>query len=166
VSSGMAEPELAEQLSAIGRAQASARESAVRSARWNGVDLVLRGIFLSAILGVFTGHSYAPALALAFLAFALCFLIFVIWGPSLRGTARRHWRRAKLGAMIAGLVFYVTGGVISVLQSQFGLRIVGSSPAFWISDMVLTGLPMVIVGLWEARPRRVGGSTPEVSGVG
>jgi hypothetical protein len=152
VSSAMAEPELAEQLSAIERAQTSSREAAARSARWNGVGLVLSGIFLGAILGVFTGHAHAPAPELAF---ALCFLVFVIWRrTALGGTARRHWRRAKQGAISAGLVFYVTGFVISSLQSQFGLRIVGSSPAFWNSIAVLTALPMVIVGLWEARPRR------------
>ena len=155
-------PELAEQLSAIERAQASAREAAARSARWNGVSLALMGIFLGAMAGVLS-HPYAPALDCAI---APCLCAIAIWGPALRRTARRHWRRASLGAIIAGLVFYVAGAAVFLLQYLFGLRIVGSSPAFWIADGVLAALPLVIVGLWEARPRRAGRSTPEVSGVG
>lgn len=150
MSSGMAEPEAAEQISAIERAQELASLTAARGARWNGVYLALTGIFLGAFAGSL-GHAYAPALVMVA---ALCFIAFAIWGPALRGTARRHWRRAGLVAIIAGLVFYMAGFVIFVLQSQFGLRIVGSSPAFWISDGVLTALPPLIVGLWEARPRR------------
>ena len=55
-------------------------------------------------------------------------------------------------------------GVAQLLQHT--LRIVGSAPSFWITDGVLTALPAVIVGLWEARPRRAGPSMPEVAGVG
>jgi hypothetical protein len=146
----MAELDLAEQLSAIERAQERAGLAAARSARLDGVYLALTGIFLGAFAGNL-GHAYSPALVMVV---ALCFIAFAIWGPTLRGTARRHWRRAGLVAIIAGLVFYMAGFVIFVLQSQFGLRIVGSSLAFWISDGVLTALPPVIVGLWEARPRR------------
>jgi nitrate/nitrite transporter NarK len=47
--------------------------------------------------------------------------------------------------------------LVSALQNEFGLRIVGSSLALWIPIAVLTALPPVIVGLWEARPRS---STP------
>jgi uncharacterized membrane protein YfcA len=101
----MVGPELAEQLSAIERAQASAREAASRSARWNGVYLALTGIFLGAFAGNL-GHAYAPALVMAV---ALCLIAFAIWGPRLRGTARRQWRRASLVALVAGLVFYVAG---------------------------------------------------------
>jgi biotin transporter BioY len=146
----MAEPDLAEQVSAIERAQERASLAAARSARWNGVSLIFTGIFMGGFAAEL-GSEYTPPLGMAI---GLCLIAFVIWQATQRGTRRRHWRRASLVAIIAGLVFYVAGFAVFVFQSLFGHRIVGSSPAFWILDGVLTALPLVIVGLWEARPRR------------
>jgi hypothetical protein len=151
VSSWVAELDLAEQLSAIERAQERAREAAAESARWNGVYLVLMGIFMGAWTFWLRFTPPPPAVGLPFLA---CWLGFILLGPRMRGTARRHWRRASLVALAPSLLFYVPAFAISLPQSQFGLRIVGSSPAFWIPVAVLSALPPVIVGLWEARPRR------------
>ncbi len=159
----MAEPELAEQFCAIERAQERARLAGARAARRNGAALVLVGMFMG---GWALQLGFGPPPPVVDLPFLACWLAFILLWPRLRGTSRRHWRRASLVAIIAGAVFEGLAMVISLMQVQFGLRIVGSAPSFWITDGVLTALPAVIVGLWEARPRRAGPSMPEVAGVG
>ena len=90
MSSGMAEPEAAEQISAIERAQELASLTAARGARWNGVYLALTGIFLGAFAGSL-GHAYAPALVMVA---ALCFIVAAV------AVARLIWRRRQAAAAL------------------------------------------------------------------